>query len=194
MKTDAVAAVFNGANPVKRQLAPNHIAINFVFLTCLLFGGYSSQAAEVLVNFDNPAHSELYYKLLREYRCLKCQNQNLADSKAGLADDLRREIREQILSGKTARDIDEYLVSRYGEFVLYRPRFSMKTAVLWIAPFALLLLALTCLYVMISRLPRRAAVFSPEKEGAGQFTAADSASRDAELGDRLERAKRLLDD
>ena len=74
----------------------------------------SALAAEPIVQFDKPEDAQLYQSLLREYRCLKCQNQNLADSNASLAGDLRREIREQILAGKNQRDIDEYLVSRYG--------------------------------------------------------------------------------
>jgi len=108
-----------------------------------------TRAADEVVHFDNPDHRALYQALLREYRCLKCQNQNLWDSNASLAGDLRREIREQIIAGKEQNEIDEYLVARYGEFVLYRPRFSTKTALLWIGPFVLLLIGLASLVIMV---------------------------------------------
>ena len=113
----------------------------------VLFASSYSRAAEVMETFDTPEQATLYQLLLREYRCLKCQNQNLADSNADLAGDLRREIRSQILAGNSRVEIDEYLVARYGEFVLYRPRFSSKTLVLWILPFALFIAAMAGLVI-----------------------------------------------
>jgi len=113
----------------------------------VLFASPYSQAAETMETFDTPEQATLYQLLLREYRCLKCQNQNLADSNADLAGDLRREIRSQILAGNSRVEIDEYLVARYGEFVLYRPRFSSKTLVLWILPFALFVGAMAGLVI-----------------------------------------------
>jgi len=108
-----------------------------------------TRAADEVVHFDNPDHKSMYQDLLKHYRCLKCQNQNLWDSNASLAGDLRREIREQILAGKNQSDIDTYLVARYGEFVLYKPRFNSTTAVLWIGPFALLFIALVASIMMV---------------------------------------------
>ena len=99
-------------------------------------------AAESLMAFDDPADEARYAQLLEGYRCLKCQNQNLADSNASLALDLRRAIYERVIAGEPTAAIDDYLVSRYGEFVLYRPRLSATTALLWIGPFALLALGL----------------------------------------------------
>jgi cytochrome c-type biogenesis protein CcmH len=116
----------------------------FTILTAVL-----ATAADEVVHFDNPAHKQMYQAILKEYRCLKCQNQNLWDSNAALAGDLRREIREQIVSDKSKAEIDEYLVARYGEFVLYRPRFSAKTAILWIGPFALLLVGMCTLVLTV---------------------------------------------
>lgn len=80
--------------------------------------------------------------LLEELRCLVCQNQNLKESHAPLAYDLRAEVEELILSGKDDDAIKDYLVARYGDFVLYRPRFQPSTWVLWFAPVLLLLLGL----------------------------------------------------
>lgn len=141
---------------------------------CLLLWTLPASAAEDVVTFDDPDQSALYHSLLKEYRCLKCQNQNLADSNASLAGDLRREIRDQILAGNEKGAIDDYLVARYGDFVLYRPRFGTKTAILWIAPFVLLFVAITSLVVMIRRRPARLALErrSAEKHGQNSVTAA----------------------
>ena len=90
--------------------------------------------------FDDPELQARYEKLIDEIRCLKCQNQTIKDSNAFLAGDLRREVRRMIGEGMSDEEIADFLVERYGEFALYRPRMSGKTLVLWIAPFALLIL------------------------------------------------------
>ena len=164
--------------------------LTMLILTALLLQGLlllpqSLHSADELVTFDDPVQREMYFALLKEYRCLKCQNQNLADSAAGLANDLRREIRDQILDGKSADDIDEYLVSRYGEFVLYRPRFGAKTAILWIGPFALLILALGAMMLMVRQRKRMQA-------GGVRAVPIDDGKQQLEA--RLEKAKRLLKD
>jgi cytochrome c-type biogenesis protein CcmH len=89
--------------------------------------------------FDDPELQARYEHIIEEVRCLKCQNQSIKDSNAFLAGDLRREIRRMLSEGKTDDEIYDFLVARYGEFALYRPRMSGKTLVLWIAPIALLL-------------------------------------------------------
>ena len=89
--------------------------------------------------FDDPELQARYEKIIAEVRCLKCQNQSIKDSNVFLAADLRREIRNLIAEGKTDAEIADFLVTRYGEFALYRPRMKGKTLLLWIAPFALLL-------------------------------------------------------
>ena len=101
--------------------------------------------------FDDPELQARYEELIEEVRCLKCQNQSIKDSNAFLAADLRREIRRLLEEGKTNAEIYDFLVTRYGEFALYRPRFGGKTLVLWIAP-AILLLAGA---FMIGRILRR---------------------------------------
>jgi len=87
--------------------------------------------------FDDPELQARYEKMISEVRCLKCQNQSIKDSNVFLASDLRREIRRLIAEGKTDAEIQDFLITRYGEFALYRPRTSGKTLILWAAPFVL---------------------------------------------------------
>ena len=89
--------------------------------------------------FDDPELQARYEKLIDEVRCLKCQNQTIKDSNAFLAGDLRREIRRMIAEGMSDEEIFTFLVARYGDFALYRPRAQGKTLVLWLAPGVLLL-------------------------------------------------------
>ena len=90
--------------------------------------------------FEDPEMQARYEQLISEVRCLQCQNQSIKDSNVSLAADLRREIARMIDEGKTDEEIAEFLVTRYGEFALYRPRMTGKTLVLWLIPFALVLL------------------------------------------------------
>ena len=101
--------------------------------------------------FDDPELQARYEKLIEEVRCLKCQNQSIKDSNAFLAGDLRREIRRMISEGMTDDEIKDFLVVRYGDFALYRPRMSGKTLFLWIAPFALLLVGAYALFRVVRR-------------------------------------------
>lgn len=87
----------------------------------------------------DPALEIQVHRLSTELRCLVCQNQTLADSSAPLAEDLRMEIREMAAKGKSDQEIIDYLVARYGDFVLYRPPVKSTTALLWAGPFLLLL-------------------------------------------------------
>jgi cytochrome c-type biogenesis protein CcmH len=93
-----------------------------------------SLAIDTGLAFDDPVLQARYEHIISEVRCLKCQNQTIKDSSAFLADDLRREIRRMLAEGKTDAEIYDFLVVRYGEFALYRPRMSGKTLILWIAP------------------------------------------------------------
>ena len=96
-------------------------------------------------NADTPADPATETRLKHlsdELRCLVCQNQTIADSNADLAVDLRRAVRAQILAGKSDGEIKDYLVARYGDFVLYRPPIQGNTALLWGGPFALLAIGL----------------------------------------------------
>jgi cytochrome c-type biogenesis protein CcmH len=89
-------------------------------------------------SFDDPELQARYEEIISEVRCLQCQNESLKDSNAFLATDLRREIRRLLTEGKTNAEIYDFLVQRYGEFALYRPRMSGKTLLLWLAPLVLL--------------------------------------------------------
>lgn len=89
--------------------------------------------------------------LAHELRCLVCQNQTIADSNADLAIDLRTQIREQITAGKTDRQIKDYMVARYGDFVLYRPPVQSNTVLLWVAPFLLLIGGIAFLFWQLSK-------------------------------------------
>ena len=88
--------------------------------------------------FDDPVLQKRYENINRELRCLVCQNQTIADSNATLAQDLRREVRDMIAAGQTDAQIREFMIERYGDFVLYRPRITPGNFLLWAAPVLLL--------------------------------------------------------
>ena len=92
--------------------------------------------------FEDPQLEAEYQALIKEVRCLVCQNQTIADSNAPLAADLRREIREMMGEGATRSEVNEFLVARYGDFVLYRPRFQPSTWALWGGPAFFLILGM----------------------------------------------------
>ena len=94
---------------------------------------------------EDPEFQARYETLVRELRCLVCQNQPIADSNAPLAKDLRRQVREMLLSGSSDSEIYSFMTDRYGDFVLYRPPFVQRTWLLWLAPGILLLLGGTIL-------------------------------------------------
>jgi len=148
----------------------------YLLSVCLFcFGIVTAQsfAAEPMLKFETDEQAATYLKLTKDHRCLKCQNQNLADSNAGIAQDLKREIYQRVLSGDSAPDISEYLVSRYGDFVLYRPPFKVTTYALWLGPFILLFVGLW----FAMRISRQSRV---QREGPDT--------------DSLARARELLDD
>jgi len=113
---------------------------NFVSIVLLVISTSSVFAIDSGKAFDDPLLQARYETIISEVRCLKCQNQTIKDSNAFLAGDLRREIRRMLAEGKTDAEIYDFLVVRYGEFALYRPRMSGKTLILWIAPGLFILL------------------------------------------------------
>ena len=90
-------------------------------------------------------------RLEHELRCLVCQNQTIAESNAPLAQDLRRQVREQMEKGASDRDVIDYMVARYGDFVLYRPPFKATTVALWVGPFVLLALGALAAWRRVAR-------------------------------------------
>ena len=101
---------------------------------------------------DDPALERRVTNLAHELRCLVCQNQTLADSQAPLAVDLRNQVREQLAAGKSEREVVDFMVARYGDFVLYRPPLKATTVLLWVGPFLFLLVGF---YVRVRFLRRR---------------------------------------
>ncbi len=112
----------------------SRIVILFFTISLSLF----AWAQEPLV-FENQQQQDRFDQLTKELRCLVCQNQNLADSDAQLAHDLRREVHDLLLTGRNDEEIKQFLVDRYGDFVLYRPPVQTNTYLLWVAPLILLL-------------------------------------------------------
>jgi len=106
---------------------------------------------------DNPQIEARLKTLAVELRCLVCQNQTLADSHAPLAEDLRREVREMIAKGMSDREIIDFLVQRYGDFVLYRPPWKASTTLLWLGPFLLLIAGATGLVFALRRRQKKLA-------------------------------------
>jgi cytochrome c-type biogenesis protein CcmH len=110
-----------------------------------------SLANDAPVEFKNDSDKERYETLNEEIRCLVCQNQSLADSHAELAQDLRKQVYDMIVSGKDNNEIKQFLVERYGDFVLYRPPLKENTWLLWFSPFAFLLIGLIIAIVIIRK-------------------------------------------
>ncbi|MEE9424746.1 MAG: cytochrome c-type biogenesis protein [Methylococcales bacterium] len=120
--------------------------LTMILIVALLWMN-QSHAAFNLKQFDNPEHATRYEDLIYQIRCLVCQNQTIADSDADLAKDLRNEIHKMILSGQSDQKIIDFMVERYGEFVLYKPRMQLKTWLLWGGPALLLITGIIILIV-----------------------------------------------
>ena len=106
---------------------------------CLLLVSMSAHAVDP-TELQDPALQARYLTLTHELRCVQCQNQSIADSPVGLASDLRRDVREMLLAGKSDDDVRNFMVARYGEFILFRPRYSLRNAWLWLTPVILLVI------------------------------------------------------
>lgn len=117
----------------------------------LLFFTFFAIAANAQPVTDEAVVEQRLAKLSHELRCLQCRNQTLAESPAGLAEDLRREIRVQIRAGKSDQEIVAFLTQRYGDFILYKPRVTAITYLLWFGPFVLLLGGMVFLFRYIKQ-------------------------------------------
>ena len=120
-------------------------------IAILLLSAAQVYGIDVDEPLSDPAHRALYDRLTVEVRFLVCQNQTLADSNAPLAADLRREIREKVAMGQSEAEIKTFLTERYGDFVLYRPRFGGPSVLLWLAPGLLLIIGAALLWRIIQR-------------------------------------------
>lgn len=126
----------------------------YMVLLCWALATNTLAGATTLVAEDEQVEQRLL-SIAAELRCLVCQNESIAGSRADLAADLRRQIREQIAAGKSDREIMSYMVDRYGDFVLYRPPLKGSTVLLWFGPGVLLLICLACLVAYLRRRNRR---------------------------------------
>ena len=139
------------------------LALTFFFLafTCPAFAQPATPDAPL--QFRNAAEEARFHALASELRCVMCQNQSLADSNAQIARDLRGEILQLMRRGQSDAQIEQFLVARYGEFVLYKPRVEASTWLLWFGP-ALVLLAGAVVVVMIVRRRSRTTVANDETQ------------------------------
>ena len=111
----------------------------WLFLTALLFSSVAFSAIDAF-NFSSPQQESDYHQLTQSLRCPQCQNNNIADSNATIAVDMRGKVFELLQEGKSKNDVVDYMVARYGNFVTYDPPMTASTLVLWIAPLLLVLL------------------------------------------------------
>jgi len=123
------------------------LSLSLLILPLSLFAGIEDH------KFESAEREALYVRLTKELRCLVCQNQNLADSNADLAKDLRQKAYEMVTDGKSHAEITEYMIARYGDFVMYSPPMKKTTYLLWIGPFVFLLLAILTLFYFLRRKP-----------------------------------------
>ncbi|MDO8960358.1 MAG: cytochrome c-type biogenesis protein CcmH [Rhodocyclaceae bacterium] len=121
-------------------------------VACALFLAHPVLAKEAAPLAEDPAVEQRLIQISTELRCLVCQNESLAGSQAELAQDLRREVRDLIKQGNSDQQVKDFLVSRYGDFVLYRPQLKPTTWLLWGGPFVLLIVGLA---VLVNYLRRR---------------------------------------
>ena len=135
------------------------------------------QAKEAAPASDDPVLEARMVALTTELRCLVCQNQTIADSHAGLAVDLRNQVREMLKRGDSDAQILEYMTARYGDFVLYRPPLKSKTALLWFGPGVLLIAGLGTLFLVLRRRSRLdPSLVEPEPDQAGESDARPAAA------------------
>jgi cytochrome c-type biogenesis protein CcmH len=131
--------------------------MRYLLILLLALSPAVAHAGEAKDLAEDPVIEKRMVKLAENLRCLVCQNESLASSHAELAEDLRREVREQMKQGKTDQQIIDYLVARYGDFVLFDPPLKSYTLLLWYGPFALLLIGLTGLVIQMRKRKNRIA-------------------------------------
>ena len=155
-----------------RSLASFKATALSVFTLLIVLSAFSISAAEDKFSFDTPAQRESFLKLTAELRCPMCQNQNIADSDAMIAHDMRRKVYALLKQGKTEQEVIDFMKSRYGDFVHYQPPVTAATLWLWAGPVLFIFIALI---VVI----RRKSVTPPE----------DMAAKLAKADEMLEREK-----
>lgn len=137
----------------------------------LINGAYAVEEVELKSLDDEPRFNEL----ANELRCMVCQNQTIADSNAELARDFRNQVKEKINQGESNEEIRDYMIARYGDYILYRPPFNLATALLWIGPFLLVIIG----FFIVLKIVRR----SSKKNGDAPLDAKQQAKLKAMLDD-----------
>ena len=137
-------------NPMVNFLAKTIVSVVMLYLLSTSFVQANSVDTYV---FKDAVTEKRFNELNKELRCPKCQNQNLADSNSPIAEDLRREVYEMLNQGKADMEIMNYMVERYGDFVLYRPRVNSITYILWFGPVVLILIGVLVVVLIIRRKP-----------------------------------------
>ncbi len=150
---------------------------NLITLLVFSLAALSASAVIESYNFDNEVQRQRYYSFIDDMRCPKCQNQNLSGSDSPIAADLRRELHRLLVDGQSDKEIVDFMVKRYGDYVLYNPRLQPSTWALWYGPLALLVLGLGILIVILRH--RRASVAPP----AGELSASEQEALDAILNE-----------
>ncbi|KEA64266.1 Cytochrome c heme lyase subunit CcmL [Marinobacterium lacunae] len=132
----------------------NHVLRSLLISAAMMFAASSVQATIEAYEFEDKATEERFQQLTEELRCPKCQNNNIADSNSPIASDLRREVYRMLNQGASDDEVIDFMVTRYGEFVLYKPRVTEMTWILWYGPFVLLGIG-GLVVLLISRHKRR---------------------------------------
>lgn len=150
--------------------------VNLVFSLCLtLVSAMSFAAADDVRKFDNKAQEKLFLELADELRCPKCQNQNIADSNANVAKDLRAKVHKLVLEGKSKDEVVDYMVERYGYFVYYKPPVNAATLVLWLLPIAFMVFTLLLIW------------YKSKRSGTEQFAGEWDEAKEQQLNELIAR-------
>jgi len=142
------------------------LSIRFTMILIFMQLSLPLQARVAAYDFDTLQQEEAYQELVSELRCLVCQNQNIADSNAELAQDLKRKTYEMVMEGKSKNEIADFMVQRYGDFVLYRPPVTSTTLLLWSGPFIIFVIGMIFLIRVIK---------AKQRDSSNELTAEEKA-------------------
>lgn len=140
-------------------------SLKHLLLSVLIILPFALHAGSIeTYTFKTSEQEAIYKELIKELRCLVCQNQDIAGSNAELAQDLRRQTYEMVTAGNSRDDVVDFMVQRYGDFVLYRPPFKMKTLLLWVGPPLFLFISLFFLVKFLRNRPQTAEIKLDNKQ------------------------------
>jgi cytochrome c-type biogenesis protein CcmH len=146
----------NAKVPAPRYAGRVIAALLIAAALCMLGGGVTVRALDANGQLEDPALQARFESIAKDLRCLVCQNESIADSNVELASDLRRQVREMLVAGKSDEEIFDFMTDRYGEFVRFNPPVDRKTVLIWGAPFLVLLLGVVIIIRIVrgrSRMP-----------------------------------------